>query len=214
MEKETEYNEKQLTILGEAEKLFAQNGFDGTSVRDIALAAGVNVAMISYYFGSKEKLMEALFACRTMNVSLRIENLLLDEKLNHLEKVYVLIDDFIQKFFKQQRFHAIMVHEQLKNGNKVVGDSIREMKKNTHNAIRKLINAGQKAGEFKKNIDVMLMVNTMTGTVNGTLTNQQLYREFNNLEHMEEEEFQNYLKKKLSIHLKSLFKKTLTNETH
>ncbi len=48
-----------------AEKLFAVNGFDGTSVRDIAQEAGVNVAMISYYFGSKEKLMEAVFEQKT-----------------------------------------------------------------------------------------------------------------------------------------------------
>ncbi len=50
-----EYNEKQLQILEVAEKLFAANGFDGTSIRDIASEAEVNIAMISYYFGSKEK---------------------------------------------------------------------------------------------------------------------------------------------------------------
>ena len=41
-----------------AEELFAEKGFSGTSVRDIADAADVNVAMISYYFGSKEKMLE------------------------------------------------------------------------------------------------------------------------------------------------------------
>jgi len=41
-----------------------ENGFDGTSVRDIAQKAGVNLAMISYYFGSKEKLLEALIELR------------------------------------------------------------------------------------------------------------------------------------------------------
>ena len=56
-----EYNDKQIAIINTAEKLFALNGFDGTSVRDIAHEAGVNLAMISYYFGSKEKLMEAVF---------------------------------------------------------------------------------------------------------------------------------------------------------
>ena len=51
----TEFNEKQLEILQVAEQLFAEEGFDGTSVRDIAKKANVNIAMISYYFGSKEK---------------------------------------------------------------------------------------------------------------------------------------------------------------
>ena len=36
-----EYSEKQIAIINTAEKLFAVNGFDGTSVRDIAQEAGV-----------------------------------------------------------------------------------------------------------------------------------------------------------------------------
>ncbi|MEO6348401.1 MAG: TetR family transcriptional regulator, partial [Aquaticitalea sp.] len=54
-------NDKQIQILEVAEKLFAEHGFDGTSVRQIAHEADINIAMISYYFGSKEKLLEALF---------------------------------------------------------------------------------------------------------------------------------------------------------
>ena len=50
-----ELNDKQIQILETAEKLFSENGFDGTSVRQIAKAAEVNIAMISYYFGSHPK---------------------------------------------------------------------------------------------------------------------------------------------------------------
>ena len=39
-----------------AEELFCQRGFNETSVRDIAAAAGCNVASINYYFGGKENL--------------------------------------------------------------------------------------------------------------------------------------------------------------
>ena len=53
-------NDKQLQILLVAEKLFAEKGFDGTSIRNIAKEAGINIAMVSYYFGSKEKMLEAL----------------------------------------------------------------------------------------------------------------------------------------------------------
>lgn len=57
-------NDKQRQILAASERLFSTTGYEGTSVRDIAQEAKVNVAMISYYFGSKEKMMEALFADR------------------------------------------------------------------------------------------------------------------------------------------------------
>lgn len=43
-------------ILGAAEQLFAEKGFDGVSVRDIAEQAQANVAMINYYFRNKEDL--------------------------------------------------------------------------------------------------------------------------------------------------------------
>ena len=56
--------DKREHILIVAEKLFGDHGFDGTSVRDIAQHANVNLAMISYYFGSKEKMLEALLELR------------------------------------------------------------------------------------------------------------------------------------------------------
>jgi AcrR family transcriptional regulator len=51
---ETILNKKTAPVTRTAESLFSQKGFDGTSVRDIAEAAGINTAMISYYFGSKK----------------------------------------------------------------------------------------------------------------------------------------------------------------
>lgn len=46
----------QAAILAAARRLFAAHGFAGTSTRSIAEAAGVNLAMIHYYFGNKEQL--------------------------------------------------------------------------------------------------------------------------------------------------------------
>ncbi|MHC4540242.1 MAG: TetR family transcriptional regulator [Planctomycetota bacterium] len=48
-------------LLDVAEKLFSERGFDGTSVRDLAGAAGCNVASVNYYFGGKEKLYEEVW---------------------------------------------------------------------------------------------------------------------------------------------------------
>jgi AcrR family transcriptional regulator len=46
-------------ILDAAERLFAEKGFEGTSVRDLAAAAGVNLAAVNYHFGGKEALYRA-----------------------------------------------------------------------------------------------------------------------------------------------------------
>ena len=55
-------------ILESAEKLFADFGFDGASIRQIAMAAGTPVALLSYYFGSKEGLYRAVFDRRVPTV--------------------------------------------------------------------------------------------------------------------------------------------------
>jgi AcrR family transcriptional regulator len=46
-------------ILATARRMFAEAGYDKTSVRDVAAAAGVDPAMIRHYFGSKAELFRA-----------------------------------------------------------------------------------------------------------------------------------------------------------
>ena len=53
-------NDCRATLITVATPLFAEKGFNGVSVREIAGFAGVNVSMISYYFGSKEGLYAAV----------------------------------------------------------------------------------------------------------------------------------------------------------
>lgn len=48
-------------ILAAAEQIFAEVGFDGARVDDIALKAGVNKALIYYYFESKDAILDELF---------------------------------------------------------------------------------------------------------------------------------------------------------
>jgi AcrR family transcriptional regulator len=43
-------------ILAAARLLFAQRGFDGTTIRGVAAAAGVDPALVHHYFGSKQRL--------------------------------------------------------------------------------------------------------------------------------------------------------------
>ena len=207
-----EYNDKQTAIIDAAEKLFAVKGFDGASVRDIAQEADVNVAMISYYFGSKEKLMEAVFEQRTNNIRIKVENLLQDENISPLQKVNILIDDYVDKFIHQQQFHKIMMREQMIEKDTPIASLIHELKKRNLESIKKLIQEGQKSGAFKKNIDIVLMMTTMVGTVSHMITSQHFYKKVNNIEYMPEVEFQKHMRKKLSAHLKNLFKHLIVNE--
>jgi AcrR family transcriptional regulator len=49
-------------ILDAANKLFAERGVEGVSLRELTLKAGVNIAAVHYHFGSKEGILPELFA--------------------------------------------------------------------------------------------------------------------------------------------------------
>ena len=49
-------------ILDAAEVLFAEYGYDATSLRDLTQEAGVNLAAVNYHFGGKEQLAAAVLA--------------------------------------------------------------------------------------------------------------------------------------------------------
>jgi AcrR family transcriptional regulator len=56
-------------VLDVAEELFAEQGLDRVSIRDITSLAGVNLAAIHYHFGSKEDLIAAVFERRIVPVN-------------------------------------------------------------------------------------------------------------------------------------------------
>lgn len=56
-------------MLSAAARLFAARGLAGVGLREITAEAGVNLAAVNYHFGSKEKLLEALFAQRARPIT-------------------------------------------------------------------------------------------------------------------------------------------------
>lgn len=210
-----DYNAKQLQIIDVAERLFAKKGFAGTSVRDIAQEADVNVSMISYYFGSKEKLIEALFKLRTVESRSRLENILAAEDVTPIQKINILIDSVIERLMGNQSFHNIMMREQLSTERTpVIAEHIMNLKFRNMEIMQKIISEGQASGDFRSNIDMSLMTTTLYGTIIQAIATQRFYKKLHKLEDMDEAEFQKYLKSQLSQHLQSLFKLTVTNEHH
>jgi AcrR family transcriptional regulator len=61
-------------IINAATKLFAQHGFSGTSIRDIAGAAGTTIPNIYHYFGSKDGLYQLIL----MDAMTRVESIVTD----------------------------------------------------------------------------------------------------------------------------------------
>jgi AcrR family transcriptional regulator len=63
-------------ILNAAEVLFADKGFNGTSLREITSQAEVNLAAVNYHFGSKKELIKAVMSRYMNELSPRLESAL------------------------------------------------------------------------------------------------------------------------------------------
>lgn len=88
--------ETRARILQTARDVFAEHGFDGANVRDIAQAAGTTHSMITYHFGSKEQLwresvrdMFALLQQSVLEVTDQEQELPLEERYKRLIRRYV-----------------------------------------------------------------------------------------------------------------------------
>lgn len=62
-------------LVATARELFAQKGYDGTSIRAITDRARVNLAAVTYHFGSKEALYAAVVASVAQPLRNRVEEL-------------------------------------------------------------------------------------------------------------------------------------------
>ncbi len=204
--------EKHKHILEQAEQLFALHGFDGTTIRDIAKAAKVNLAMISYYFGSKEKLIEQLFKMRLSDSLLNNEGVITNSGLNPMRRLEFIMDRYIERVFSNNNFYKVLVSEQMQNTNKQVVAHIAALKTHYTNLVQQVITEGMESGVFSKDVDVVLIHSTMTGTVLQTMINQDYYANYYKLGKTASAATREELKNKLSAHLKNVFKLILGYE--
>jgi len=89
-------------ILRTAEQLFAARGFNEVSVRDLAAAAGVNIASIGYYFGGKDALLSEVYRrnCEPM-IAERLRGLEDALKLPRPIRLSAIIEAFIRPALQQ-----------------------------------------------------------------------------------------------------------------
>jgi AcrR family transcriptional regulator len=106
------FTEKQIHILDIAEELIAKKGYEGTSVRDICSKANINVAMISYYFGSKEKMMSYLYQYRVLKTRENFSEFADTIKDGKPEmQMKEIIKYIVAQLFKYNYFHGFVTQE-------------------------------------------------------------------------------------------------------
>ena len=96
----TETKDKREHILDVAARLFSEHGFAGTSTRQLAKEADVNLGMLTYYFGNKESILLALFQKHKGSEADTIASIIETTDLDPFERIDSLIECYIQKFFR------------------------------------------------------------------------------------------------------------------
>lgn len=140
--------DKKEQILDVAEKLFADNGFEAVSVREIAKAASINIAMISYYFGSKENLYKEVIVRKMIPTQLIYDHT--EQFSTYAEQIMSIIDVFVDRFFKNRQFQILVFREIAMSQRKELPEYISNQLSKNFSILTKIIQSGIKSKEFRK----------------------------------------------------------------
>ncbi|MBS1573078.1 MAG: TetR/AcrR family transcriptional regulator [Bacteroidetes bacterium] len=174
---ETKLSAKQIAILEVAEELIAQRGFNGTSVRDICNKAKVNVAMISYYFGSKEKMMGSLYQLRVSKTRQNFAEFSEIIKNGNPEmQMKEIIKFIIKQLFKYSYFHGYVTQE-LRAGDALKSE-LTYFYKAAVSSIEEVIQKGVATGVFTftpKPEDILTLI---LGSALFVIRNKNFYKQY------------------------------------
>lgn len=115
-------------IIEAAKKIFTQKGFAATKTRDIADEAGINLALLNYYFGSKENLFKLVVTGKFQDLFGLLSPILSDEKISLVEKIQLLVDKYSQLLLENEELPIFVLNE-LKN-NESIFDNLLQQARN------------------------------------------------------------------------------------
>jgi len=196
-----EKQDRRQHLLDVAEKLFAKNGYEAVSIRQLASEAGMNVAMVSYYFGSKEKLFEALLEDKLPKTRAQLETLA-SANLSPWEKLSQTVELYVNKFFEGRDFHRVMTREMsLRQRPEHLKLITYHMGRNME-VIRGFIVEGQEKGMFRY-VDLELTLTTIFATISTAISNTGLMCMMMKAEN-EEQLYSEQNKQRIISHVKSV----------
>ena len=127
-------------ILSNALELFAEQGYKGTSITDIAKKAKVSKGLLYNYFSSKQELMEKVVGILLVEIESTMK--VLDTTKDPFEKIQQLIDVMFDMMLENEKFwklySSFLIQSDVQEvAGKVFGNLFPEMFKEIENVFRK-----------------------------------------------------------------------------
>jgi AcrR family transcriptional regulator len=148
-----------------AKKLFTLKGFEAVKTRDIAAEAGINLALLNYYFRSKQKLFDVVMMENMQQFIKGVAAILLDENATIDQKLETLVAHYIDMLCATPDLALFIfnhIRAAAKNGNdklEIPAEIIA-----ARNMIQKQLSAAMDAGLIVR-IDPMHLMANMMGLI-------------------------------------------------
>jgi AcrR family transcriptional regulator len=203
-----EKTDKKTEILRAAEMLFSEFGYEGTSTRQIAKESSANMAMINYYFGSKEGVFIEIMEERLCGFKTQLSQID-EEQIPAKEKLLKVVDKYATRIFSNISFHKMMHRELSLMQRPEMFSQIRDAMASNRMVIERIIEDGIADGSFRK-VDVRMCIATIMGTI--TLIANSPSKVEDNVD-MNDEKQREILRTRLVAHLQDFIITHLTKPT-
>ena len=139
-------------ILDAAEQLFAARGFARTTIKDIGSAAGLNSALLYYYFADKEELYREVLRRFVSRLVARTMGELTAEGSPDT-RLRAVLRAQAELLIENPQFPRLMVRELAESEGAHAVEQFHLLASTTFRRLCELIEDGQRAGLFRKNVD-------------------------------------------------------------
>lgn len=143
-----------------ARKVFTEKGFTATRTRDIAQEAGINLALLNYYFRSKEKLFEMVMMENLQQFMMGVGLIAHNENTSWQQKVEQLVAHYIDMLLANPNLPVFVMAEKAKNPEKLA-QLINQRVDYLRSPFMQQIKQGIKDGEIIPVHPMHLLINTM-----------------------------------------------------
>lgn len=198
-------------ILDVAERVFSDKGFDGASTRLISGEAGVNMAMLNYYFGSKDGLFLAVFQRKIASFQDILKNLGDDESISAWGKMEQYIEMYGDKVVNNNCFQKLLYQEMGMNRGNDLSEKLRDMLLKNVTELNKILQEGIAKGEFRQDIDVAMVIATLYGTKNYIINTPMMAKPLLGYDITDDKMIETKLKPQIKSFMKALLKAYLFN---
>lgn len=139
-------------LLDAAERLFAERGYDGCTVKQIGAAAKANPALLSYYFGGKEGTYRAVLRRRVQ--ALAAEGLQhLGDAASPAEAIRAFARAYMRFMLRHPTLPKLLIREVLDHDAAHAVEEMRAVASGPFQALCDVVRAGQARGEFRRDVD-------------------------------------------------------------